>query len=117
MSLIATLLNDSVVIERDGPMTRDSAGTLVPGPPVMITVERATVMSPYGVTVGSASETDAASMTVTTRRVLVAPLGTDVRAADRIHHNGRRYDVIGTPLEFPLTSLARLEAAVEEVTG
>jgi len=117
MSLIAALMSDSVTIERDGPPTRDSTGSEVPGPPVTFVVDGATVMSPYGVTVGSSSEEQNASDIVTTRRVLFAPLGTDVQPADRVFHDGRKYEVIGHPLEFPMTSLAHMEAALEAVTG
>ncbi|MGW0468343.1 hypothetical protein ACWDX6_24210 [Streptomyces sp. NPDC003027] len=117
MSLIASLLADSLVIERDGAPVRDSTGTYVPGPKVTFTVQNATVMSPYGVAVGSSSEEHNASETVTTRRILNAPIGTDVRPADRVLHRGRRYEVVGWPLEFPLTSLAHIEAQLKEVTG
>lgn len=117
VNLIDDILNDSVVIERDGPPTRDSTGSIVPGPPVLITVEDATVMSAYGVLVGSSSEDVDARMTVTTRRILSAPLGTDIRPEDRVLHGGRRYQVIGNPLNLKYTSLARTEAILEEVTG
>ncbi|WP_228973396.1 hypothetical protein [Streptomyces sp. DH12] len=117
MNLIDALHDDSVVIERDGPPVRDSTGSVVPGPPVHITVGGATVLSAYGVTVGSSSEEVDARMTVTTRRILSVPLGTDIRPADRVLHGGRRYQVIGAPLDLAHTSLARTEAAVEEVTG
>ncbi|WP_369147040.1 hypothetical protein [Streptomyces sp. R44] len=116
MSLIAALLADSVRIERRTRI-QDSTGSWVPGPKVTTTIERATVMSPYGVTVGSSSEESAASFTVTTRRVLVAPLGTEIRPDDVVIHRGRRYAVVGEELEFPFTSLARIEVPVEEVTG
>ncbi|MCQ6554796.1 head-tail adaptor protein [Streptomyces sp. C10-9-1] len=117
MSLIAALMNDSVVIERPGAPTRDSTGSYVPGPPEFITVTGATVASPYGVAVGSSSEETDASETVITRRVLLAPVGTDVRASDRIRHGGRVWEVVGTPLVLPLTSLAHVEAVLREVTG
>ncbi|MFC8583233.1 hypothetical protein ACFUGD_01445 [Streptomyces sp. NPDC057217] len=68
-------------------------------------------------TVGSSFESTDAALTVTTKRVLVAPLGTDVRPDDVLLHDGRRYAVVGEQLEFPLTSLARIEVQVEEVTG
>jgi hypothetical protein len=56
-------------------------------------------------------------MTVETRRVFAAPLGTDVRKTDRILRGDEKWEVVGDPLEFPLTSLARVEAAVKRVTG
>lgn len=96
---------------------RDSTGSYVPGPSVDIRVENCAVMSPYGVTVGSSSEAQDASETVTTRRVFAAPLGTDVRPADRIIRGNEVWEVVGRPLVIPLTSLARVEASVEEVTG
>ncbi|WP_328967964.1 hypothetical protein [Streptomyces sp. NBC_00239] len=68
-------------------------------------------------TVGSSSETSEASATVTTRRVFAAPLGTDVRPADRIIRGDEVWEVVGRPLVFPFTSLARVEVAVQEVTG
>ncbi|MFF4478676.1 hypothetical protein ACFY1A_16900 [Streptomyces sp. NPDC001520] len=76
-------------------------------------------MSPYGVTVGSSSEAHDASDTVTTRRVFAAPLGTDVRPADRIvsADGSEKWEVVGRPLVLPLTSLARVEATLKEVTG
>ncbi|MFI2213036.1 hypothetical protein [Streptomyces sp. NPDC020141] len=83
----------------------------------MITVEHCAVLSPYGVTVGSSSETADASETVITRRILVAPLGTDVRSADQVLRGDEVWEVVGRPLIFPLTSLARVEATLEEVTG
>ncbi|WP_329168293.1 hypothetical protein OG709_29855 [Streptomyces sp. NBC_01267] len=117
MGLISDLMSQTWQIERAGEPTRDSTGTYVPGPLTYITVTRCAVMSPYGVTVGSSSEVHDASDTVTTRRVFAAPLGTDVRSGDRITRDGEKWDVIGTPLILPLTSLARVEAALKEVTG
>ncbi|MEO3974370.1 hypothetical protein [Streptomyces sp. CAU 1734] len=110
-------MSETITLRRPGPRVRDSTGSLVPGPPVLITVENCAVMSPYGVTVGSSSETHDASSAVTTRRVLAAPLGTDVWADDEILRGSEVWQVIGRPLVFPLTSLARVEAALEEVTG
>ncbi|MFD7646344.1 hypothetical protein ACFV5M_01580 [Streptomyces albidoflavus] len=118
MSLIHARMSETITIVRPGPRVRDSAGSWVAGPPDEISVGRCAVMSPYGVTVGSSSETHDASQTVVTRRVLFAPLGTDVRPTDRIRReNGELFDVIGRPLDFPLTSLAHVEVALQEVTG
>jgi hypothetical protein len=117
MSLIASLMSETLTIERPGPPVRDSTGTKVPGPPVHIEVKNSALMSPYGVLVGSSTETQEASMTVETRRVFAAPLGTDVRKTDRILRGNEKWEVVGDPLEFPLTSLARVEAAVKRVTG
>lgn len=117
MSLISALLSETCYIRRPGPPVRDSTGSYVPGPPVEIRVDSCGVISPYGVTVGSSSETSEASATVETRRVFAAPLGTDVRPADRIVRGDELWEVVGRPVVFPLTSLARVEAAVEEVTG
>ncbi|MEU7243423.1 hypothetical protein [Streptomyces sparsogenes] len=119
MSLIGAVMSETWYIERAGEMVRDSAGSLVPGPPVRIRVDHCAVMSPYGVTVGSSSETHDASDTVITRRVFAAPLGTDVRPADRIirEDGTEKWEVVGRPLVFPLTSLARVEATLKEVTG
>lgn len=117
MSLFASLMSETWTIERAGTPVRDSTGSYVPGPRLHIDVPHSAVISPYGVTVGSSSETHDASETVVTRRVFVAPLGTDVRAGDRLTRDGLTFEVIGRPLVFPLTSLARVEAAVEEVTG
>lgn len=118
MSLISQLMSETIEIERPGASVRDSTGSEVPGPPVRIPVEFCAVMSPYGVTVGSSSETHDASTTVETRRVLFAPLGTDVRASDRIiRASGEKYEVIGRPNVLPATSLAHVEAALKEVTG
>ncbi|MDX2793997.1 hypothetical protein [Streptomyces scabiei] len=81
-------------------------------------VENCGVLPPYGVTVGSSTETHDASTTVETRRVLFAPLGTDVRPADVvIRANGEKWQVQGKPNLLPATSLAHLEAALKEVTG
>lgn len=119
MSLIASLMSATWYIERAGERVRDSTGSWVPGPRVRIRVDNCAVMSPYGVTVGSSSETHEASDTVTTRRVFAAPLGTDVRPSDRIaNEDGSEvWEVVGRPLIFPLTSLARVEATLKEVTG
>lgn len=117
MSLIAQLMSETLIIERPGPRVRDSSGSWVAGPPVQIPVENCAIMSPYGVTVGSSTETQAASTTVETRRVFAAPLGTDLRPADRILRGTERWEVVGEPMEFPLTSLARVEAFVKRVTG
>ncbi|MFJ3588575.1 hypothetical protein ACIQUY_04705 [Streptomyces sp. NPDC090231] len=119
MSLIANVMSATWYIERPGERIRDSTGSYVPGPRVRIRVDHCAVMSPYGVTVGSSSETHDASDTVTTRRVFAAPLGTDVRPADRIaNEDGSEvWEVVGRPLVFPLTSLARVEASLKEVTG
>lgn len=117
MSLIAQLMSETLIIERPGEPVRDSTGSEVDGPPTHIEVTDCAIMSPYGVTVGSSSETHDASMTVESRRVFAAPLGTDVRPKDRILRGDEVWEVIGTPLIFPLTSLARVEASVKEVTG
>ncbi|MGW6948979.1 hypothetical protein ACWGHD_18895 [Streptomyces xanthophaeus] len=117
MSLIAALMSETLTIRRPGPRVRDSTGSYVPGPPTEIQIEGCGIISPYGVTVGSSSETNEASETVISRRVFVAPLGTDVRSSDRILRGSEVWEVIGTPMIFPLTSLARVEATVEEVTG
>lgn len=110
-------MSETVQIKRPGPRVRDSAGTWVPGPPVFITVTDCAVMSPYGVTVGSSSETHDANAIVETRRVFAAPIGTDVRPADQIIRGDETWEVVGRPLVFPLTSLARVEAPLKEVTG
>ncbi|MFB7115744.1 hypothetical protein [Streptomyces sp. NPDC056291] len=117
MSLIAQLLSETLVIERPGSPVRDSTGSEVPGPPVRITVAHCGIIAPYGVTIGSSTETHDASTTIETRRVFVAPLGTDVRPADRIIRGDERWEVQGEPLEFPLTSLRRVEVPVRRVTG
>ncbi|MGW2514696.1 hypothetical protein ACWC0A_36030 [Streptomyces scopuliridis] len=119
MSLIGSLMSESWFIERPGERVRDSTGSWVPGPRVRIQVDYCAVMSPYGVTVGSSSEDHNASDTVTTRRVLAVPLGTDVRPADRIVSvdGTETWEVVGRPLVFPLTALARVEANLKEVTG
>lgn len=119
MSLISGVMSQTWWIERPGEMVRDSTGSVVPGPLVRTRVDHCTVMSPYGVTVGSSSESNEASSTVTTRRVFAAPLGIDVRPGDRIVNadGSEKWEVIGRPLVFPLTSLARVEAALQEVTG
>lgn len=119
MSLISDVLSETWYIERPGEMIRDSTGSWVPGPRVRTRVDHCAVMSPYAVTVGSSSETHDASETVTTRRVLAAPPGTDIRPADQIVNASgtERWEVIGRPLVLPLTSLARVEATLTEVTG
>lgn len=119
MSLVAGVMSESWYVERAGTRVRDSTGSWVPGPRVRIRVDHCAVMSPYGVTVGSSSEEHNASDTVTTRRVFAAPLGTDVRPADRIvsEDGSEVWEVVGRPLIFPLTSLARVEATLKEVTG
>ncbi|GFN09573.1 hypothetical protein ACTFBT_01300 [Streptomyces microflavus] len=119
MSLIANVMSQSWFIERPGARVRDSTGSWVAGPPVRTRVDYCAVMSPYGVTVGSSTEQHDASETVTTRRVFAAPLGTDVRPSDRIVSldGSETWEVVGRPLILPLTSLARVEAALKEVTG
>lgn len=117
MSLIHDLMSESLIIERPGSVVRDSTGAEIPGPPVQITVENCTIMSPYGVAVGSSTETHDASSTVVERRVFAAPLGTDVRPQDVIIRGSERWQVSGKPLVLPMTSLARVEAPVEWVTG
>jgi hypothetical protein len=118
MSLIAQLMSETIEIERPGPPVRDSAGTEVPGPSVRVPVDFCAVMPPYGVTVGSSTETHDASTTIETRRVLFAPLGTDVRPADKIiRSNGETWQVEGRPNNLSATSLAHVEASLTEVTG
>ncbi|MFG3014300.1 hypothetical protein ACGFZB_28555 [Streptomyces cinerochromogenes] len=111
------VMSETLIIERPGTVTRDSTGSKVPGPPVQITVTNCGIYSPYGVTVGSSSETHDASSTVETRRVFGAPLFTDVRPGDRILRGDERWEVVGEPMEFRFTSLARVEATVKRVTG
>lgn len=119
MSLIANLLSQTWYIERPGPRVRDSAGSWVAGPPTQIRVDYCAVMSAYGVTIGSSTEEHDARETVTTRRIFAAPLGTDVRPADRIvsEDGSEKWEVVGRPLVLALTSLARVEANLKEVTG
>ncbi|KPC89883.1 hypothetical protein ADL27_38355 [Streptomyces sp. NRRL F-6602] len=117
MSLLAQLMTETWDIERPGEMVRDSTGSYVPGPPVRIPVTRCAVATPYGVTVGSSSEQNEGQSTVTTRRVLFAPVGTDVRPTDHIVRGDERYEVVGRPVVLPLTSLAHVEAQLQEVTG
>lgn len=117
MSLRSDLMSETLVIERTGTPTRDSTGSVVPGTKVRLTVEHCAIMSPYGVVVGSSTETHSASETVDTRRVFAAPLGTDVQPQDVIIRGTERWRVTGRPMVFPLTSLARVEAPVEWVTG
>lgn len=117
MSLISRVMSETLIIERPGESTRDSTGSKVPGPPVQITVTGCGIYSPYGVTVGSSSETHDASDTVITRRVFGAPLFTDVRHGDRIRRGDEVWEVIGEPAEFRFTSLARVEVSVKQVTG
>lgn len=117
MSLASRLMSETLIIERPGPAVRDSTGAEVPGPPVRITVEHCGIYSPYGVTVGSSSETHDASTTVETRRVFGAPLFTDVRSQDRIIRGSEVWEVIGEVMEFRFTSLARVEVSVKRVTG
>jgi hypothetical protein len=80
-------------------------------------VENCGVYPPYGVVVGSSSEINDASSTVETRRVFGAPLFTDVRPKDQILRGDETWEVVGEPLEFRFTSLARVEVAVKRVTG
>jgi hypothetical protein len=118
VSLFGQIFNETITIERPGTPTRDSTGSEVPGSPVRVDVDFCAVMPPYGVTVGSSTETHDASTTIETRRVLFAPLGTDVRPADRIiRSNGEIWQVQGRPNTLPATSLAHLEANLTEVTG
>lgn len=118
MSLFAQLFSETIEIERPGDVVRDSTGSEIPGPPTRFAVDFCAVMPPYGVTVGSSTETHNASSTIETRRVLFAPLGTDVRPADRIiRSNGETWQVEGRPNTLPATSLAHIEASLTEVTG
>lgn len=117
MSLLGTLMNETAEIERAGAPVRDSTGSYVPGTPTLIPVTNCAVLSPYGVAVGSSSEVNDASHTVTLRRVFFAPVDTDVRAEDHIRHRGKRFQVIGAPLAFEATTLRHLEVPLQEVTG
>ncbi|WP_405927922.1 hypothetical protein OG554_03735 [Streptomyces griseus] len=119
MSLIANLLSQTWYVERPGPRVRDSTGSWVAGPSTRTRVDHCAVMSAYGVTIGSSTEERDASETVTTRRIFAAPLGTDVRPSDRIvnEDGSEAWEVVGRPLILTLTSLARVEAALKEVTG
>jgi hypothetical protein len=117
VSLRSQVMSETLVIERPGEPTRDSTGSKVYGPPVRITVENCGIYSPYGVTVGSSSETHDASNTVETRRVFGAPLFTDVRWKDRILRGDEVWEVVGEPMEYRFTSLARVEVSVKRVTG
>ncbi|MER7922183.1 hypothetical protein ABTY96_03430 [Streptomyces sp. NPDC096057] len=117
MSLFRALLSETLTIRRAGTATRDSTGSKVPGTPVTITVENCGIYPPYGVVVGSSSETHDASDTVETRRVFGAPLFTDVRPGDQILRGSETWEVVGEPMEFRFTSLARVEVAVKRVTG
>ncbi|WDM16742.1 hypothetical protein J3S85_37905 [Streptomyces lavenduligriseus] len=117
MSLRDMVMSETLIIERPGETVRDSTGSRVPGPPVHITVEHCGIYSPYGVTVGSSSETHDASSTVETRRVFGAPLFTDVRHGDRILRGAEKWEVVGEVMEFRFTTLARVEVSVKRVTG
>ncbi|PPS86408.1 hypothetical protein BZZ08_03375 [Streptomyces sp. MH60] len=117
MSLIAQVMSETLTIKRPGEPVRDSTGSETPGPPVLITVENSAIMSPYGVTVGSSTETHDASTVIETRRVFAAPLGTDVRPADEILRGDEVWLAEGEPLVLPYTSLARVEIFVRRVSG
>ncbi|MEU0858417.1 hypothetical protein ABZ352_23705 [Streptomyces griseofuscus] len=109
-------MSETLIIERPS-QVRDSTGSRVPGPPTRITVENCGIYSPYGVTVGSSSETHDASTTVETRRVFGAPLFTDIRHNDRVIRGDEVWQVIGEVMEYRFTSLARVEVSVKKVTG
>jgi hypothetical protein len=115
--LFAQLLSETLIIERPGEATRDSTGSKTYGPPVQITVEGCGIYDAYGTTVGSSSEIRDASDTVVVRRVFGAPLLTDVRFSDKILRGDEVWEVIGEPMEFRFTSLARVEVSVRKVTG
>jgi hypothetical protein len=110
-------MSETLTIKRAGEPVRDSTGSEVDGPPILIEVRNCAIMSPYGVTVGSSTETHDASTIVDTRRVFAAPLGTDVRPADKILRGDEVWQAEGEPLVLPLTSLARVEIYVRRVSG
>jgi hypothetical protein len=117
VTLFRAVLSETLIIRRAKETTRNSTGSTVPGAPVLITVENCGIYAPYGVVVGSSSETNDASSTVETRRVFGAPLLTDVRPKDQILRGDEVWEVVGEPMEFRFTSLARVEVVVRRVTG
>ncbi|WP_138905993.1 hypothetical protein [Streptomyces chryseus] len=106
---------DDVTVLRPGPPTRDARGNAKPGPVDEIPVTGCAVLPPAGQTAPTVEITDG-QQTVIIVRVLYAPLGTDLRPADRIRHAGRTYEVVGEPSPF-VALLPHIEANLKAVTG
>ncbi|MET9480939.1 head-tail adaptor protein [Streptomyces sp. NPDC006638] len=109
-------MTDTVVVVRPGPSTRDTRGNVIPGPPTETPVPWCAVLPPTGQTAPTMEITQSAQ-TVTVVRVLYAPMGTDLRPADKVRFDGKVYEVIGEPSPFNRTTRAHIEANLKAVSG
>lgn len=114
--MVSRFLTETVTVVRPGAPTRDSRGNDVPGTPTETVVTSCGVFPPTGQTAPTVELTDG-RQTVEIIRVLYAPIGTDIRATDRVRHGSVTYEVAGAPSPFAATSLAHVEATLREVTG
>lgn len=106
---------ETVTRLRTGPPTQDPYGNDVPGPVVEADIAGCAVLPPGGQAAASVELIEARDQ-VTVVRVLFAPAGTDLRATDRVRHDGTVYEVHGEPSPYP-GPLAHVTAHLKAVSG
>lgn len=112
--MIGPFMTDTISVLRMTPIT-DRYGNTVPGEWAPTVVAGCAVLPPQ-VQITATLETTDNRDHVSSIRALFAPAGTDIRATDRVQHNGTTYEVDGLPSTFPGV-LAHVEANLRVVTG
>lgn len=112
-----SLMQDTVVVLRAAVST-DRYGNTVAGAVTETTITGCAVVPPGArLSTTGGSEIIYGRDTVESRMVLMAPLDADVRATDRVRHDGLVYEVDGQPERFNMTNLRHIAARLKAVTG
>lgn len=111
-----------ITVHRDVPAGIDpKTGDPRPGAVTTFTVARCAVVAVAEMSATASAETPAPGRTISsTRRILYAPYGADVRKADRVESEGVLYQVDGDPIQerSPLTGTrGYMKVAIDIVTG
>ncbi len=111
-----------ITVHRDVPAGIDpKTGDPRPGTVTTFTVARCAVVAVSEMSATASAETTAPGRTVSsTRRILYAPYGTDLRKEDRVEAEGLLYQVDGDPIQerSPLTGTrGYMKVALDIVTG
>ncbi|MEU0531982.1 hypothetical protein [Amycolatopsis tolypomycina] len=111
-----------ITVHRDNPAGVDpKTGDPRPGVVEPITVDGCAVVAVAEMSATGSAETSAPGRTVaSTRRILYAPYGTDIRKEDRVEYEGVLYQVDGVPIQerSPLSGTeGYMKVALEVVDG
>ncbi len=105
----------TITVLRDGTPTQDRYGNDVPGPATETDVAGCMVLPPGGQMATSTEDTNGRDLVVIVR-TLFAPPTADIRATDRVRHDGVTYQVVGDPARYP-GRLAHLEVQLKRWEG